>query len=84
MSPTFGRLLFCIDSLVVGCINVFIYFVASTSFLSHDIKLKSLMKFSLCSFHKNVSPHASSILYHLLGRSSSVEGNRCGHIRSSL
>ena len=79
----FGRL-FCVDLLVVICKNVFIYFVASSNFSSFGIKLKSLIKFSLSSFHRNVSPRASSILYHFFGRSSNVEGNRCGHIRSSL
>ena len=64
--------------------NAFIYFVASTSLSSFGMNLKSLMKFCLTSFHKNVSPRASSILYHMLGRSSNVDGNKCGHIRSSL
>ena len=73
------RLLF-----LVGSMNVFIYFAVSTSFSFCGIKLKSLMKFSISSFHWNVSPHASSILYHLFGKSASVEGNRCGHVRSSL
>ena len=80
----FGWLLFCVELLLVGCINIFICFVASTNFLSFDIKLKSLIKFSLSSFHRNVSPRASSILYHLFGKLASVEGNSCGHVLSSL
>ena len=42
-----------------------------------------MIKFSLSVYQVNVSPLASSILYHLLGRSSSVVGNKCGHVRSS-
>ena len=40
-------------------------------------------KFSLRVFQVNVSPLASSILNHLLGRSSSIVGNKCGHVHSS-
>ena len=42
------------------------------------------MKFSLSSCHMNVSPLASSILYHLFGKSTRVDGNKCGHAHSSL
>ena len=58
-----------------GCINFFICSIASTSLSSSGMNLKFLMKFYLISFHKNVSPHASSILYHLFGKSSNVDGN---------
>ena len=34
--------------------------------------------------HMNVSPRASSILYHFFGKSDNVDGNRCGHVRSCL
>ena len=64
--------------------NVFICYVASTSLSSSSMNINSLIKFYLSSFHMNVSPHASSILYHLVGKSFNVDGNRCGHIRSSL
>ena len=73
------RLLFLVISM-----NAFIYFAISTSFLFCGIKLKSLMNSSLSSFHWNVLPRASSILYHLFGKSASVEGNGCGHVRLSL
>ena len=46
----------------VDCMNYLIYFVVSTKFLFCGIKLKSLIKFSLSSCHRNVSPRASSIL----------------------
>ena len=68
----------------VGCINSLICFVVSTNFLFCGIKLKSLMKFFLSSCHRNVSPLASSILYHLFGKSERVDGNKCGHAHSSL
>ena len=74
-----NRLLFLVSSM-----NAFIYFAVSTSFLFYGIKMKSLMNFSLSLFHWNVSPHASSILYHLFGNLARVKGNRCGHVRSSL
>ena len=38
------------------------------------MKLKSLIKISLSSCHKKVSPLASSILYHLFGKSVRVDG----------
>ena len=60
----------------VGCINSLIFFPVSNKFSFCGIKLKSLMKFSLSSCHKNVSPLASSILYHLFGKSARVYGNR--------
>ena len=81
----FSQLWFCVKVWwTTGCMNVFICFVASTSLSSSYINLKSLMKFSLRSCHMNVFPRDSSILYHLLGKSSNVDGNRCGHMHSSL
>ena len=68
----------------VGCINSLICFAISTKFSFCGIKLKSLMRFSLSSCHKKVSPLAYSILYHLFGKSARVDGNKCGHARSSL
>ena len=41
------------------------------------------MKFCLRMFQVNVLPLASSILYHLFGMLSRVDGNRWGHVRSS-
>ena len=68
----------------VGCTNSLICFAVSTKFLFWGTKLKCLMTFSLISFHRNVSPQDSSILYHLFGKSDNIDGNRCGHVRSSL
>ena len=79
VSRLYFRFLFSID-----CTNVLICSTVSTKFSSCGIKLKSLIKFSLSSCHRNVSPRASSILYHLFGKSESVDGNRCGHVCSSL
>ena len=62
----------CCICLAAGCI-----------FLSSIKNKKSLMKFCWSVFQVNVSPLASSILYHLLGKSLRVEGNRWGHIHSS-
>ena len=70
--------------ITVGFINVSICFVASTSWSSSGINLKSLMNFYFSSFHKNVSPHSSSILYHFFGKSSNFGGNRCDHIFLSI
>ena len=85
LHDSFGWLWFCVEVwLTVSCINVFICFVASTNLSSSGMNLKSLVNFSLSSFRTNVLPQDSSILYHLLGKSSNVDGNRCSHMRSSL
>ena len=81
----FSQLWVSVEILItVGFINVSICFVSLTSWSSSGINLKSLIKFSFSSFHKNVSPHSSSILYHFFGKSSSFGGNRCDHIFSSI
>ena len=81
----FGWLWFWVKLLlIVGFMNVFICFVTSINWSYFGMKLKYLVKFSFSSFHQNVSPHASSILYHLFGKSARVDGNICGHARSSL
>ena len=68
----------------VGCTNALICFYVSTKFSFWGTKLKSLIKFSLSSSHRNVSPRASLIFYHFFGKSESVDRNRHGHVRSSL
>lgn len=62
--------------------NCSICFATGFSFSSSGVKENSLIKFSLRVCQVNVSPLAS-ILYHLLGKSSSVVGNKCGHVCSS-
>ena len=62
----------------VGWINCLTCFAVSPRFSFWGMKLKSLIKISLSSCHKKVSPLASSILYHLFGKSAGVEGNKCG------
>ena len=82
----------CFQSVMVLCrsmMNNWLYkcfylFCCFDQFGIFRYESKSLMKFSLSSCHMNVSPRASSILYHLFGKSSSVDGNKCGHVRSSL
>ena len=68
----------------VGWINYLICCVVWARFSFWGMNLKSLIKISLISCQKKVSPLASSILYHLLGKSARVEGNKCGEALSSL
>ena len=68
----------------IGWGNCLIWCAVPANCLFWGMNWKSWIKFCLSSCQKKVSPWASSILYHLLGKSASVEGNKCGQDRSSL
>jgi hypothetical protein len=74
---------FCIAGVVFSK-KILICCVIYLKCSSYKINSKNLIKFSLMSVQLSVWPHASLILYHLFGISSSGFGNMYEHTLSSL